>query len=95
MCAASVLALIGMANPAAARADVFGLCAHQPNLEDKIAACIQATKSTSYPWILQWVHRELARAQRERRELQEAIFSLWLPRSARRFSANWRHSSYL
>jgi len=72
MCAASVLALIGMANPAAARADVFGLCSHQRNLEDKIAACIQATKSTSYPWILQWVHRELARAQRERGELQEA-----------------------
>ena len=76
MCAASVLALIGMANPAAARADVFGLCPHQRNLEDKIAACIQATKSTSYPWILQWVHRELARAQRERGELQEVIFSL-------------------
>ena len=31
--------------------------------------------ATSYPWILQWVHRELARAHRERGEIQEALTS--------------------
>jgi hypothetical protein len=71
----STLVLIGVAIPLEAHADAFGQCAHRRNLEEKIAACIQAAKSTSYPWILQWVHRELARSQRERGELQEAIIS--------------------
>jgi hypothetical protein len=75
MRAVSTLALIGMAVSPEARADVFGQCAHQRNLEEKIAACVQATKLTPYPWILQWVHRELARSQRERGQIQEAIVS--------------------
>jgi hypothetical protein len=58
-----------------ANADAFGECAHQRNLDMKIAACIEASKSTSYPWILQWVHRALARAHRERGEIQKAIAS--------------------
>lgn len=31
--------------------------------------------ATSYPWILQWVHRELARAHGERGEIQKALTS--------------------
>src|SRR5262245_58221407 len=58
-----------------ARADVFGQCAHQRNLDMKIASCIEASNSTSYPWILQWVYRTLARAQREQGEIQAAITS--------------------
>jgi hypothetical protein len=70
-----MLALIGLANPLEASAEAFGECAHQKNVDLKIASCIQAAKSTSYPWILQWVYRELARRQRERGEIQSAITS--------------------
>jgi hypothetical protein len=54
-------------------ANVFGQCAHPSNLEIKIAACTEASQSTSYPWILHWVYRELARAHRENGERDKAI----------------------
>jgi hypothetical protein len=72
---AATLVLIGTAIPLEAHADPFGPCAHRRNLEEKTAACIKAARSTSYPWILQWVHRELARSHRERGEIREAIIS--------------------
>jgi len=75
---ASVLALaiLAMVVPVDnASAEVFGECAHQRNLDIKIASCIEASRSTSYPWILHWVYRALARAQRERGEIQAAITS--------------------
>jgi hypothetical protein len=59
----------------ASSANVFGQCAHPTTLEMKIAACTDASKSTSYPWILHWVYRELARAQREHGERDQAIVS--------------------
>jgi len=70
-----VLASIALTVPLEASAEAFGECAHQKNLDKKVAACIDASKATSYPWILQWVHRELARAHRERGEIQEALTS--------------------
>jgi hypothetical protein len=79
---ASTLVLIGVAIPLEAHADPFGQCAHRRNLEEKIAGCSQAAKSTSYPWILQWIYRELARSQRERGELHEAIISYELSLAA-------------
>jgi hypothetical protein len=69
------LTLIAITTASEASADAFGQCAHQRDLEKKIASCIKASKSTSYPWILQWVYRELARAHRERGEIQNAITS--------------------
>jgi len=68
-----VLASIALTVPLEASAEAFGECAHQKNLDKKVAACIDASKATSYPWILQWVHRELARAHRERGEIQKAL----------------------
>lgn len=69
------LALIALIIPLEASAEAFGECAHQRNLDLKIASCIQASKSTPYPSILHWVYRELARAQRERGETENAIAS--------------------
>ena len=51
----------------------FGQCAQQTNLSLKVAACEVASKSTPYPWILQWVYREQARAHRELGEIDKAI----------------------
>ena len=70
-----VLALTAFANPPDASANVFGRCAHERDGEKKIAACIEASRSTSYPWILHWVYRELARAHRERGETKQAVAS--------------------
>jgi hypothetical protein len=56
-------------------ANVFGQCAHPSSLEIKIAACTEASKATPFPWILHWVYRELARAQREHGEPDKAIVS--------------------
>ena len=70
---AMILALGALVIPLEASANVFGQCAHQKNLDIKIASCVEASKSTSYPWVLQWVYRELARAHRERGEHQAAI----------------------
>ena len=69
------LALISVAIPLEASANPFGQCAHQRDLERKIASCIEASKSTSYGWILHWVYRELAHAHRERGEIEQAISS--------------------
>jgi len=56
-------------------AEIFGECAHQRDLDMKIAACTKASKSTTYPWILQWVYFALARAHHERGEIRAAITS--------------------
>jgi tetratricopeptide (TPR) repeat protein len=69
------VALIALLSPREASADSLGACARQGDLDKKIASCIEASKSTSYPWILHWVYRELARAYRERGEIQKAIAS--------------------
>jgi len=72
---AMAIALFTLLSPLGARANVFGECAHQRDLDNKVASCTEASRSTSYPWILQWVHRELARAHRERGEIHKAIAS--------------------
>ena len=79
---APALALILLALPHAAAAqehkisgNAFGQCAHPSSLAIKIAACTEASKATSFPWILHWVYRELARAQRENGERDKAIVS--------------------
>ena len=72
---AMAVALVALLSAREASADPLGQCAHQKDLDKKIAACIEASKSTSYPWILQWVYRDLARAYRERGEIQRAIAS--------------------
>ena len=72
---AVALALVALPIPREASANVFGQCAHERDLERKIAACTEASKSTSYPWILHWVYRTLARAHRQRGEIREAIAS--------------------
>jgi hypothetical protein len=64
-------------------ADVFGQCVHPSNLDIKIAACTAASKATSYPWILHWVYRELARAHRDRGESDKAITNYARSLSAR------------
>jgi len=69
------VALIAVFTTREASADALGKCAYQKDLDKKIASCIEASKSTSYPWILQWVYRDLARAYRERGETQKAIAS--------------------
>src|SRR5688572_28479329 len=60
---AVALALITLVIPAEASAEPFGACAHQRNLDMKIASCIEASRATSNPSILQWVYSTLARAQ--------------------------------
>jgi hypothetical protein len=69
----AIFALIGVVFALEVHADVFGRCAHERDLDEKIASCVEAAKSTSYPQILQWVYRELARGHRERGEIQGAI----------------------
>jgi len=72
---AIAVALIALFSLREASADDLGKCAHQRDLDKKIASCIEASKLTSYPWILRWVYRELARGYRERGEIQKAIVS--------------------
>ena len=83
----ALLALIipGTANAQAPGpfANVFGQCACQHHVDIKIAACTEAAKATSYPWILQWVYRELARAQRERGDIDGAAASYALSLAAK------------
>jgi hypothetical protein len=69
-------------DPSNASANVFGQCAHEVDSQRRIAACIVASKSTSYPWILHWVYRELASAHRERGEIKQAIASYVLSLAA-------------
>ena len=56
-------------------ASAIARCAAPGGAEAKIAACTEAARSTPYPWILHWVHRELARAQRELGDTQSALAS--------------------
>ena len=70
---AAILALVGVFGPRDANADVFGRCAHQRDIESKIARCTEASKSTSFAKALHWVYRELARAHYERGEMEKAI----------------------
>jgi hypothetical protein len=78
---ALAIALAALAAPTAraqapvSSANAFGLCATQSDLAVKIAACTQASQATPFPWILHWVYRELARAQRDSGNAQQAIMS--------------------
>jgi hypothetical protein len=72
---AMAVAFIALLSTREASAEAFGNCAYQTDLDRKIASCIEASKSTSYPWVLHWVYRELARAHRKRGEIQKAIAS--------------------
>jgi hypothetical protein len=74
--------LLLLATPNKAGAEVavflgnaFGHCARHDDVAVKIAACKEAAKMTPYPWILQWVYRELARAQRDHGERDAAVAS--------------------
>jgi len=76
------LALALLAPPPKAAAEVavflgnaFGHCARHNDVVVRIAACKEAAKMTPYPWILQWVYRELARAQRDHGDRDDAIVS--------------------
>jgi hypothetical protein len=76
------LALVLLATPHKAGAEVtvflgnaFGHCARHNDLAVRIAACKEAAQMTPYPWILQWVYRELARAQRDHGDRDDAIVS--------------------
>ncbi len=73
--AVALLALMPLAPPPEASANAFGHCAHERDVEKRVVACAKAARSTSYPWILHWVYRELARAHRERGEVKQAIAS--------------------
>jgi len=53
----------------------FGQCAHPSSLEVKLATCSEASKATDFPWILHWVYRELARAQRQHGQQDKATVS--------------------
>lgn len=75
-------AVLVLAAPPKAGAEVavflgnaFGHCARHDDVAVKIAACREAAKMTPYPWILQWVYRELARAQRDHGDRDDAIVS--------------------
>jgi hypothetical protein len=79
---ALTLALVALSVPLEARAqapmasgNAFGRCATQSDVVLKIAACTQASTATPYPWILHWVYREMARAQREHGETRQALAS--------------------
>lgn len=56
-----------------ARADVFGRCAHEADLERKLGYCTTAIESTPYPWIHQWIYVELARTHRQRSEWNSSL----------------------
>jgi len=73
--ARAAFALLALVLPLEASANTFGNCTQQSDLQLKIAACTEASRSTSYPWILRWVYRELARAHRERGEIELALAS--------------------
>ena len=78
---AAALAL-ALAIPLEASANDLGQCAHQRDPEQKIASCIEALKLSPYPRVLQWVYREMARARRQRGEIQSAITSYTLSLAA-------------
>jgi hypothetical protein len=70
-------ALLALVAPSVASAQMFlgnafGQCAVQENPETKISACTMAAKATPYPWVLNWVYRELARAYRDRGDPDQA-----------------------
>ncbi|HXW25317.1 MAG TPA: hypothetical protein VEK73_11250 [Xanthobacteraceae bacterium] len=72
---ALVIPVAAAAQAPVASANPFGQCACHHSLDIKMAACTEAAKATSYPWILHWVYRELARAQRERGDTGAAVAS--------------------
>jgi hypothetical protein len=73
--AVATLALTVFADTPGARAEPFGQCTRQRDVDAKIAACMEASRATSFPWILRWVYRELARAHRQRGDTANAIAS--------------------
>ena len=80
--ASGVALALALAIPLEASANDLGRCAHQRDPDKKIASCIEALKLTPYPRVLQWVYREMARAHRERGEIQSAITSYTLSLAA-------------
>jgi hypothetical protein len=73
MLAAGLALLIGgLGMSGSANAHVFGKCARQENFELKLEACEAASRLTSFPWVLHWVYREMARAYRARGEISSA-----------------------
>lgn len=80
--ASGVALALALAIPLEASANDLGQCAHQRDPEKKIASCIEALKLSPYPRVHQWVYREIARAHRERGEIQSAITSYTLSLAA-------------
>lgn len=70
--ATTLFALMLFIGTPAARAEPFGQCASRHDTDAKIAACLEASRATRYPWILHWVHRELARAYRRQGDREKA-----------------------
>jgi uncharacterized protein DUF3306 len=68
----AAVALVAFVVPLEASANSFGRCAQQGNPQLKIAACTEASTLTSYPRVLRWIYREMARAHRERGEIELA-----------------------
>jgi len=71
----AAVAFVAFVVPLGASADSFARCAQQGNPQLKIAACAEASRLTSYPRVLPWVYREMARAHRERGEIELARLS--------------------
>lgn len=80
--ASGVALALALAIPLEAKANDLGQCAHQRDPEKKIASCIEALKSSPYPGVLHWVYREMARAHRERGDIQSATTSYTLSLAA-------------
>jgi hypothetical protein len=95
LASAAVLLLLVALSPRDARADVFGQCAHQRDIASKIAACIEASKSTSFRKALHWIFRELARAHYDRGETELAILSYARSLAAEDREAVWREMQAL
>src|SRR5262245_6312809 len=97
--APTAFALLALVLPLEASANTFGNCTQQSDPQLKIAACTAASKSTSYPRILCWVYRELARAHRELGEIELALTSYtrslaaWEDESVRREMEQLAHAS--
>ena len=80
--ALGVALALALAIPLNVSATDLGQCAHQRDPEKKMASCMEALKLSPYPQVLQWVYREVARAHRERGEIQSAITSYALSLAA-------------
>ena len=80
--ALGVALALALAIPLDGSAADLGQCAHQRDPDKKIASCIDALKLTPYPQAHQWIYREMARAHRERGDIQGATTSYTLSLAA-------------